>query len=186
MRVLICDRPPVTFQVGNEATRAAARNPRPNAMGGWPRSHLRSSPLAMQRLAGRSRAVISIVCAAAAYTTQCTRPGNDGGGGGAFSAHLVCKGLGPCVAGAAVSASGAGAVTSVHSQTSKPWARAVGTFGYKYGTRRPDAARRSTWCRDPPSHGAVCVCVGPSTKPNSWPPSTFLGPLKLCTGAPEI
>ena len=32
----------------------AARNPRPNALRGWPRSHLRSSPLAMQRLAGRS------------------------------------------------------------------------------------------------------------------------------------
>jgi len=135
--VLICDRPPVTFQVGNEATRAAARNPRANALCGWPRSHLRSSPLAMQRLAGRSRVVISIVCAAAAYTTQCTRPGNDGGGGGAFSAHLVCKGLGPCVAGAAVSASGAGAVTSVHSQTSKPWARAVGMSGDKIRNEAP-------------------------------------------------
>ena len=114
----------------------AARNPRPNAVCGWPRSHLRSSTLVMQRLAGRSQD-ISLACGAAGYTTQCTRPGNDGGGGGAFSAHLVCKGLGPCVAGAAVSVSGAGAVTSVHSQTSKPWARAVGMSGDKIRNEAP-------------------------------------------------
>ena len=130
MCVLSCDRPPVTTQVGNEATRVAARNPRPNAVCGWPRSHLWSSTLVMQRLAGRSQD-ISLACAAAAYTAQCTRPGNDGGGSGVINKHLVCKGLGPCVAGAAVSASGAGAVTSVHSQTSKPWARAVGMSGDK-------------------------------------------------------
>ena len=135
-RVLSCDRPPVTAQVGNEATRAPARNPVPNAMCGWPRSHLRSSTLAMQRLACRSQD-ISLACDAAGYTTQCTRPGNDGGDGGAFSAHLASKGLGPCVAGAAISASGAGAVTSVHSQTSKPWARAVGMSGDKIRNEAP-------------------------------------------------
>ena len=67
----------------------AARNPRPNAVCGWPRSHLRSSTLVMQRLAGRSQD-ISLACGAAGYTTQCTRPGNDGGGGGAFSAQSAC------------------------------------------------------------------------------------------------
>ena len=89
MCALSCDRPPVTTQVGNEATRVAARNPRPNAVCGWPRSHLRSSTLVMQRLAGRSQD-ISLACGAAGYTTQCTRPGNDGGGGGAFSAQSAC------------------------------------------------------------------------------------------------
>ena len=62
----------------------AARNPRPSAVCGWPRSHLRSSTLVMQRLADRSDDIF-MACAAAGYTAQCTRPGNDGGGSGVLN-----------------------------------------------------------------------------------------------------
>ena len=62
--------------------RAAACDPMPKVLCGWPRSHLLSSLLAVQRLAGRSRDPSSMACAAAAYTAPCTWPGHAGGGGG--------------------------------------------------------------------------------------------------------
>ena len=54
-RALSCYQPPATTQVGNKAMRAAACDPMPKVLCGWPRSHLLSSMLAVQRLAGRSR-----------------------------------------------------------------------------------------------------------------------------------
>ena len=62
--------------------RAAACDPMPKVLCGWPRSHLLSSLLAVQRLAGWSRDPSSMACAAAAYTAPCTWPGHAGGGGG--------------------------------------------------------------------------------------------------------
>ena len=53
-RALSCYQPPATTQVGNKAMRAAAGDPMPKVLCGWPRSHLLSSLLAVQRLAGRS------------------------------------------------------------------------------------------------------------------------------------
>ena len=53
-RALSCYQPPATTQVGNKAMRAAAGDPMPKVLCGWPRLHLLSSLLAVQRLAGRS------------------------------------------------------------------------------------------------------------------------------------
>ena len=61
--------------------RAAACDPIPTVVCGAPRSHLLSSMLAVQRLAGGSRDPSSMACAAAAYTAPCTWPGHAGGGG---------------------------------------------------------------------------------------------------------
>ena len=54
-RALSCDWHPATTQVGNKAMRAAACDPIPIVVCGWPRSHLLSSLFAVQRLAGWSR-----------------------------------------------------------------------------------------------------------------------------------
>ena len=54
-RALSCYQPPATTQVGNKAMRAAACDPIPIVVCGAPRSHLLSSMLAVQRLAGWSR-----------------------------------------------------------------------------------------------------------------------------------
>ena len=69
---------------GQRGKAVAARNPRPSAVCGWPRSHLRSSTLVMQRLADRSDDIF-MACAAAGYAAQCPRPGNDGGGSGVLN-----------------------------------------------------------------------------------------------------
>ena len=54
-RALSCYQPPATTRVGNKAMRAAACDPIPIVVCGAPRSHLLSSMLAVQRLAGWSR-----------------------------------------------------------------------------------------------------------------------------------
>ena len=54
-RALSCYQPPATTQVGNKAMRVTVCDPMPKVLCGWRRSHLLSSMLAVQRLAGRSR-----------------------------------------------------------------------------------------------------------------------------------
>ena len=54
-RALSCYQPPATTQVGNKAMRVTVCDPMPKVLCWWRRSHLLSSMLAVQRLAGWSR-----------------------------------------------------------------------------------------------------------------------------------
>ena len=158
VRVLSCDRPPVTTQVGNEATWVAACNPVPNAVyGGSARTHCRHHSRCSPSPTGHVQSFPWRV------PQQDTR----------LSAHDLAT-------------TAVAVLCSTSISCAKVWARAwrarrylppvqarspactarppnrgrvlLACLGIKYGTqnvgsrRRPDAARRSTWCRDPPSH----------------------------------